>query len=75
MTMLQRVALPLLVLITDIAYWLLTYEPAGTVLLFLFAIALGVMITVLGPTLERRRADGPGRSRLARAPGLNPCRA
>ena len=52
MTMLQRVALPLLVLITDIAYWLLTYEPAGTVLLFLFAIALGVMITVLGPTLN-----------------------
>ena len=52
MTVLQRVALPLLVLITDIAYWLLTYEPAGTVLLFLFAIALGVMITVLGPTLN-----------------------
>ena len=52
MTVLQRVALPLLVLITDIVYWLLTYEPAGTVLLFLFAIALGVMITVLGPTLN-----------------------
>ena len=52
MTLLQRVTLPLLVLITDAAYWLLTYEPAGTVLLFLFAIALGVMITVLGPTLN-----------------------
>ena len=52
MTVLQRVALPLLVLITDVAYWLLTYEPAGTVLLFLFAIALGVMITVLGPTFN-----------------------
>ena len=52
MTLLQRVVLPLLVLITDVAYWLLTYEPAGTVLLFLFAIALGVMITVLGPTLN-----------------------
>ncbi len=52
MTLLQRVALPLLVLITDVAYWLLTYEPAGTVLLFLFAIALGVMITVLGPTFN-----------------------
>ena len=52
MTVLQRVALPLLVLITDVAYWLLTYEPAGTVLLFLFAIALGVMITVLGPTFD-----------------------
>jgi hypothetical protein len=52
MTVLQRVALPLLVLITDIVYWLLTYEPAGTVLLFLFAVALGVMITVLGPTFN-----------------------
>ena len=75
MTLLQRVALPLLILITDVAYWLLTYEPAGTVLLFLFAIAMGVMIWVLGPTLERRRPDRPGRPRLARAPGLSPRRA
>jgi hypothetical protein len=52
MSLLQRAALPLLVLITDVAYWLLTYEPAGTVLLFIFAIALGVMIWVLGPTLN-----------------------
>ena len=52
MTLLQRAVLPVLVLITDIVYWLLTYEPAGTVLLFLFAVALGVMITVLGPTLN-----------------------
>jgi hypothetical protein len=52
MTLLQRLALPILVLIVDVAYWVLTYEPAGTVLLFLFAIALGVMMTVLGPTLN-----------------------
>jgi len=52
MTMLQRLALPILVLIVDVAYWVLTYEPAGTVLLFLFAIALGVMMMVLGPTLN-----------------------
>ena len=52
MTVLQRLVLPLLVLITDVAYWLLTYEPAGTVLLFLFAVALSVMIWVLGPTLN-----------------------
>jgi hypothetical protein len=52
MTLLQRMALPILVLVVDVAYWLLTYEPAGTVLLFLFAIALGVMMTVLGPTLN-----------------------
>jgi hypothetical protein len=52
MTLLQRLALPILVLIVDVAYWVLTYEPAGTVLLFLFAIALGVMMMVLGPTLN-----------------------
>jgi hypothetical protein len=52
MTLLQRLALPILVLVVDVAYWLLTYEPAGTVLLFLFAIALGVMMTVLGPTFD-----------------------
>ena len=52
MTVLQRLALPILVLIVDVAYWVLTYEPAGTVLLFLFAIALGVMMMVLGPTLN-----------------------
>jgi hypothetical protein len=52
MTLLQRLALPILVLIVDVAYWVLTYEPAGTVLLFLFAIALGVMLMVLGPTLN-----------------------
>ena len=52
MTLLQRLALPILVLIVDVAYWVLTYEPAGTVLLFLFAIALGVMMMVLGPTVN-----------------------
>jgi uncharacterized membrane protein len=52
MTLLQRMALPILVLVVDVAYWFLTYEPAGTVLLFLFAIALGVMMTVLGPTFD-----------------------
>ena len=52
MTLLQRLALPILVLVVDVVYWILTYEPAGTVLLFLFAIALGVMMTVLGPTLN-----------------------
>ena len=52
MTLLQRLALPILVLIVAVAYWLLTYEPAGTVLLFIFALALGVMCFVHGPTLD-----------------------
>jgi hypothetical protein len=52
MSPLNRLALPLMVLVVAVVYWLLTYEPAGTVLLFIFSIALGVMIWVLGPTLN-----------------------
>jgi hypothetical protein len=52
MTLLKRMALPLLVLAVAIVYWFLSYEPAGSVLLLLFAVALGVMCWVLGPTLN-----------------------
>jgi hypothetical protein len=52
MSPLNRLALPIMVLVVAVVYWLLTYEPAGTVLLFIFSIALGVMIWVLGPTLN-----------------------
>jgi hypothetical protein len=48
----NRLALPVLVLVIAIAYWFLSYEPAGTVLLFLFSVALGVMIWVLGGTVN-----------------------
>jgi hypothetical protein len=51
MTLLKRMAIPLLTLATALIYWFLTYEWAGSVLLFIFAIALGVMIWTLGPTL------------------------
>ena len=52
MSFVRLAILPALVLVTAIVYWLLTYEPAGTVLLFIFSIALGVMVFVLGPTLD-----------------------
>ena len=52
MTFWKRMILPFLVLVTAIVYWFLTYEPAGSVLLLIFAIALGVMTWVLGPTLN-----------------------
>ena len=52
MSPLTRLALPLLVLVIAVAYWFLSREPAGTVLLFLFAVALGVMIWVLGGTVN-----------------------
>ena len=52
MSYLKRAILPLLVLVTAVVYWLLTYEPAGSVLLLIFSIALGVMVGVLWPTLD-----------------------
>ena len=52
MRILKRLAIPLGVLATAVIYWFLSYEWAGSVLLLIFAIALGVMIWVLGPTLN-----------------------
>jgi hypothetical protein len=51
-TILKRLAIPLLALATAVVYWFLSYEWAGSVLLLIFAIALGVMIWALGPTLD-----------------------
>jgi uncharacterized membrane protein len=52
MRLLKLLAIPLLVLATAVVYWFLTYESAGSVLLFMFSVALGVMFWVLGPTLS-----------------------
>jgi hypothetical protein len=52
MRLLKLIAIPGLILITAGVYWFLTYEWAGSVLLLIFAIAMGVMISVLGPTLN-----------------------
>jgi hypothetical protein len=53
MRLLKLVAIPGLILVTAVVYWFVSsYEPAGSVLLLIFAIAMGVMIWVLGPTLN-----------------------
>jgi hypothetical protein len=52
MSFLKTAAMPLGLLITGIVYWFLTYEWIGTVLLVIFAIAMGVMMWVLGPTVD-----------------------
>ena len=44
--------IPLGVLITAIIYWFVSYEPIGTVLLVIFAIAMAVMGWILVPTLN-----------------------
>lgn len=50
MKLLQALAIPGLVLVVAVVYWLLTYEPAGSVLLVIFAIAMGLFTWVLLPT-------------------------
>ena len=52
MRLLKLIAIPGLILITAGVYWFLTYEWAGSVLLLIFGIAMGVMVWVLGPTLN-----------------------
>ena len=50
MKLLKILAIPGIVLVVAVAYWLLTYEPAGSVLLVIFAIAMGLFTWVLVPT-------------------------
>ena len=51
MNMLKILALPVLVIAVAAIYWFLTYEPAGSVMLLIFGIAMGVMAWILLPTV------------------------
>ncbi|MEO6058361.1 MAG: hypothetical protein ABIQ05_00105 [Candidatus Limnocylindria bacterium] len=57
--MLKYVAFPGLILIVGVAYFLLTAEPIGSVLLVIFAAAMGVMTWVLLPTLDNIGPTAP----------------
>lgn len=50
MTLLKFLAIPALIVLTGAAYWFLSYEPAGTAMLVIFAIAMGLMGWILVPT-------------------------
>lgn len=50
MTLVKVLAIPALVIGVAVVYWFMTYEPAGTVLLLIFGIAMGVMSWILVPT-------------------------
>ena len=52
MRLLKVLSIPLLILVTAIVYWRLTYEWSGSVLLLIFAIAMGLMIWILVPTFN-----------------------
>jgi hypothetical protein len=50
MKLLGYLGIPVLVVIVAVVYWFLTYEPAGSVLLLIFGIAMGLMGWILVPT-------------------------
>jgi hypothetical protein len=50
--MLKYLVMPVGIVLVAVAYWFLSYEPAGTVMLLVFALAMGIMARVLIPTLE-----------------------
>jgi hypothetical protein len=50
MTLLKALSIPAAVLVVGVVYWFLSYEPAGTALLVIFALAIGVFTWVLVPT-------------------------
>ena len=47
---LRVLAIPALVVAVAVIYWFMTYEPAGSAMLLIFGIAMGVMSWVLIPT-------------------------
>jgi hypothetical protein len=50
MTLLKVLALPAAILLTAVVYWFLSYEPAGTAMLVIFSVAMGLFTWVLVPT-------------------------
>lgn len=50
MKLLKILAIPALVVAVAAIYWFLAYEPAGTAMLLIFGIAMGVMAWILAPT-------------------------
>ena len=50
MTLLKILAIPAGILVTGVIYWFLSYEPAGTAMLVIFSVAMGLFTWVLVPT-------------------------
>jgi len=52
MALLKYLTIPLLILITAVVYWFVSYDWIGSVLLLIFAIAMAVMGWILVPTFD-----------------------
>ena len=52
MTFVKYFALPVGIIVIAAVYWFFSYEAAGTAMLLLFGVAMGVMGWVLVPTFD-----------------------
>ena len=52
MTFVKYFALPLGIIVIAVIYWFFSYEAAGTAMLLLFGVAMGVMGWILVPTFD-----------------------
>lgn len=52
MTFVKYFALPVGIIAIAVVYWFFSYEAAGTAMLLLFGVAMGVMGWVLVPTFD-----------------------
>lgn len=52
MTFVKYFALPLGIIVIAAIYWFFSYEAAGTAMLLLFGVAMGVMGWILVPTFD-----------------------
>lgn len=50
MTLVKYLSIPVVIAVVGIAYWFLSYEPAGSALLIIFAVAMALMGWALVPT-------------------------
>ena len=52
MTFVKYFAMPLIIILVGVVYWFLSYEAAGSAMLVLFGVAMGLMGWVLVPTFH-----------------------
>ena len=50
MTLVKYLALPVGIIAVGAIYWFLSYEPAGSAMLLIFGVAMGLMSLILVPT-------------------------
>jgi hypothetical protein len=59
MSLLKYMLLPLLIAAVGVIYWFISYEPIGSVMLIVFALAMAVMGWILIPTLNNVGPTAP----------------